>query len=240
MRVIIGYDENEAEAARVAAKTLREVTNGEVKPDFLHSTKLRAQGLLTRLEDTRNGLQGNSPRRYDLASNAPCATEFANSRFLTPLIVPGGLALFVDCDVVFLRDPREMLAEVGGLRAAVAVVKHDYHPKGRAKMDGALQTQYSRKNWSSVMLFNCDHPANRRLSLWDVNNRPGRDLHQFYWLHPNEITGLSPCWNWLVGEQPRPARCGIAHFTLGGPFTPGWQGAEHDEVWTEAAGGSDL
>lgn len=232
MRVIIGYDASESEAARVAAKSLAEVTKGEITPEFLYAPKLRAQGLLTRPEDTRG-------HRYDIVSNAPCATEFANSRFLTPIIVDSGMALFVDCDVVFREDPREMLSEAMGAKP-VYVVKHDYVSVGGTKMCGQTQTKYSRKNWSSVMLFNCDNSANRRLSLWDVNNRPGRDLHQFYWLADTEIGALDPRWNWLVGEGlPDPGfenGLGIAHFTLGGPFTPGWISGEHDDIWLKAAG----
>lgn len=236
MRVIIGYDGSEPEAVRVAIKSLHKVTNGEIVPELLKASKLRDQGLLTRLEDTRNGIgEGNAPRRYDLISNAPCSTEFSNSRFLVPIIVPSGFALFVDCDVVFLRDPREMIPTFLLGNPALAVVRHDYTSVAKTKMDGAVQTAYPAKNQSSVMLFNCDHAAHRRLSLWDVNNRPGRDLHRFYWLHDSEIATLSPQWNWLVGEQPRPDNCGIAHFTLGGPFTRGWKGAEHDDVWLEAA-----
>lgn len=232
MRVIIGYDASESEAARVAAKSLAEVTKGEITPEFLYAPKLRAQGLLTRPEDTRG-------HRYDLVSNAPCSTEFSNSRFLAPILVDSGFALYVDCDVVFLEDPREMLTEVL-TTCAVNVVKHDTYVSMRgSKMNGEVQTAYSRKNWSSVMLFNCDHPANRRLSLWDVNHRPGRDLHQFYWLANGEIGDLDARWNWLVGEHPDPRfkdGGGIAHFTLGGPFTPNWRGAEHDDIWLKAAG----
>lgn len=229
MRVIIGYDANESEAARVAAKTLAEVTHGEITPEFLYAPKLRAQGLLTRPEDQRG-------QRYDLVSNAPCATEFSNSRFLTPILVDSGMALFVDCDVVFREDPREMLTEVSPERAVSVVKHHAYSPVSGGKMNGQAQTAYSRKNWSSVMLFDCSHPANQRLSLWDVNNRPGRDLHRFYWLADHEIGALPSDWNWLVGEQPAPlGGIGIAHFTLGGPFTPGWPGAEHDDIWLKAS-----
>jgi hypothetical protein len=231
MRVIIGYDGSEPEAARVAAASLARVTKGELVPEFLLASKLRDQGLLTRLEDTRTGIIGGAPRRYDLVSNAPCSTEFSNSRFLVPIIATG-IVLFVDCDVVFLRDPREMDSRPG---PAVRVVQHVHQPSSTTKMEGALQTVYPRKNWSSVMLFDCDHPAHRRLSLWDVNNRPGRDLHRFYWLHDEEIGALDPAWNWLLGEQERPERCGIAHFTTGGPFTPGWRGGEWDDLWLEAA-----
>ena len=224
MRVVIGFDAAEKQAAAVAAKTLYEVSRLEA--EFLVSDKLRSQGLLTRLEDTRQN-------RYDLTSNAPCSTEFSASRFLTPLLGTG-YALFTDCDVVFYENPIRMLAEVEEGRA-VYVVKHKHIPTDKWKMVGQAQTTYPRKNWSSVMLFNCDHPANQRLSVRDVNERPGRDLHAFYWLHDDEIGDLHPRWNWLVGVEEKPSPVGIAHFTLGGPFNSGWSGSDYDHLWLEAA-----
>jgi hypothetical protein len=86
-------------------------------------------------------------------------------------------------------------------------------------------------------MFNCDHPANRRLSLDDINNRPGRDLHAFYWLHDSEIGELSREWNWLVNVQPEPERPRIAHYTLGGPWFDDWVPQPYDELWLEAANG---
>jgi hypothetical protein len=229
VKVLIGFDPRESEAARVACESLRRVTNGEVTPTFLVNSKLRDCGLLTRPVDTRGG-QG-----YDIASNAPVSTEFAISRFLTPILAQEGWALFTDSDVVFREDPRNMLREVQA-KHAVNVVKHAPIRQGGTKMDGQVQTLYARKNWSSVMLFNCDHPANRRLSLRDINDRPGRDLHAFYHLHDEEIGTLDPRWNHLVGVNPDPIPPGgIAHFTLGGPFTPGWAGGPHDDLWLEAA-----
>jgi hypothetical protein len=227
MRILIGYDEREAEAARVALKSLRSVSN--VPAELLDAEKLAAHGLLNRLADHRGG------QDYDLVSNAKKSTRFAVSRFLTPILDQGVYCLFTDCDVVFLRNPGEMLGEIEHDSKAVYVVKHDYTPTTQRKMVNQVQAVYPRKNWSSVMLFNCAHPANRRLTLWDVNNRPGRDLHRFYWLNDDEIGDLNPSWNWLVNEQPKPDDVGIAHFTLGGPWIPGWKGAEHDGLWLEAS-----
>lgn len=85
------------------------------------------------------------------------------------------------------------------------------------------------------MLFDASHKGNRRLSLQDINIRPAINLHQFYWLADAEIGELDPAWNWLVNEQPRPDNLALAHFTLGGPFTPDWRGAEHDDIWLKAA-----
>lgn len=227
MRVFIGYDEREAEAAEVAAKSLRHVTGGEIEPEFLCAPKLSDQGLLYRISDHRGSAD------YDFVSNAPKSTRFAVSRFLTPILCQTGYALFLDCDMVFVRDPREMLREVKA-EHAVSVVKHNHVPTEQWKMVNQVQTAYPRKNWSSVMLFNCEHAANRRLSVRDVNERPGRDLHAFYWLHDSEIGALAPAWNWLVNVQAQPANLGIMHFTLGGPFTPGWHGADHDDLWYAA------
>lgn len=225
MIVYIGYDGREAEAYRVAEKSLRQVSPSAVVSK-LDADRLSAYGLLRRPQDRRHGV-------YDILSNAPCATDFAISRFLVPHLAQTGWALFVDCDVVFLADVAELFAQADPDKA-VMVVKHQ-QAGGGTKMDGQVQTAYPRKNWSSVCLWNCDHPANRRLSLQDVNERPGRDLHAFYWLHDSEIGELYPEWNWLVGVQKQPEFPKLAHFTLGGPWLPGWAGAEHDEMWSNYA-----
>jgi hypothetical protein len=220
----MGHDEREKVAFDVACRSLKK--HCDIEPTPLVADRLAASGLLRRMQDRRGGI-------YDLPSNAPCATDFAISRFLTPFLAQTGWALFVDCDVIFLDDPRKMLFEADS-RFAVQVVKHNNGHKAGMKMDGQEQILYPRKNWSSVLLWNCDHPANRRLTLQDVNERPGRDLHAFYWLADSEIGELSAEWNWLVGVQPKPDAPRIAHFTLGGPFTVGWEGAEHDEIWHQA------
>lgn len=230
LRVFIGWDRREAEAARVAAKTL--YCKSRITPEFLCLDRLRDAGLLTRIADRRSAESHYS--HYDLVSNANASTDFAISRFLTPILRQEGFALFTDCDVLFLRNPLEMMLTVDP-KHAVSVVKHKYEPVEASKMDGQLQVAYPRKNWSSVILWNTDHPANRRLTLHDVNTRPGLWLHQFGWLHDDEIGELTPEWNWLVNVQPKPAFPGIAHFTLGGPFTPGWKPSEHDQLWKDAA-----
>jgi lipopolysaccharide biosynthesis glycosyltransferase len=175
----------------------------------LKADTLAASGLLRRSQDHRGGI-------YDLHSNAPCATEFAISRFLVPHLAQKGWALFVDSDVVFVSDVAELFA-LADPRYAVMCVKHSMPDSGTKKMDGQVQTRYPRKNWSSVMLINADHPANRRLSLQDVNERPGRDLHAFYWLHDDEIGSLPKEWNVLVGVDDMPEYPKILHWTLGTP-----------------------
>lgn len=226
MKVYIGWDDREAEAYRVAVRTLKSCSG--IDADSLNADRLRDAGMLWRISDHRG------PQMYDLISNAKKSTAFACSRFLTPILAQSGWALFTDCDVVFQRDPMDMLKEIEPGKA-VYVVQHNYTPSTATKMDGQAQTMYPRKNWSSVMLFDCSHPSNRRLSLHDVNERPGRDLHRFYWLSDEEIGSLDPAWNWLVNEQLQPAKTGIAHFTLGGPWLPDWVTAPNDQIWLEAS-----
>lgn len=228
MKVYIGTDPGEQAAARVAEASLFRRATVPVEVTHLDAERLAACGLLRRPVDGRGGL-------YDLHSRAPQSTEFAISRFLVPLLAQQGWVLFVDCDVVFLDDIATLMTCADDTKA-LHVVKHRYAPVPGLKMDGKAQTTYRRKNWSSVCLWNCDHPANRRLSLDDINHRPGRDLHGFYWLADDEIGELPARWNWLVGEQPMPEAPAIAHFTRGGPFTRNWLGAEHDEIWTQEAG----
>jgi lipopolysaccharide biosynthesis glycosyltransferase len=226
MRVWIGYDHREDPAFDVASLTACKFGN-DVIP--LYEDRLRVSGLLTRPTDRRGQM-------WDLNSNAPQSTEFAISRFFVPMLAHAGWALFTDCDVVFLRDPDELL-NLANPSKAVMVVKHPWLNVGGVKMDGQMQTAYHRKNWSSVMLVNADHPANKRLNLTTLNQAPGRDLHAFSWLHDDEIGELPREWNWLVALQDKPANPAIAHFTNGGPFTEGWPGGPHDDIWHNALEG---
>ena len=49
-------------------------------------------------------------------------------------------------------------------------------------MDGREQTVYLRKNWSSLILFNCGHEANAVLTPDLANRKTGKYLHRFGWL----------------------------------------------------------
>jgi hypothetical protein len=227
LRVFIGYDSREPEAYRVAEASLLRHASVPVSVTPLNATRLAENGLLRRPTDLRG-------QRYDIPSNAPASTEFAISRFLVPFLAQTGWALFVDSDVVFMDDVAKLFA-LADPQYAVMCVKHDHRPTNATKMDGQAQTSYVRKNWTSVFLVNADHPANKRMSLVDVQERRGFDLHQLYWLADAEIGELDGEWNWLVGCQPKPPVPKIAHFTNGGPFLPTWQGAEHDEIWLAAA-----
>lgn len=226
LRVYIGFDSRETVAYDVAKASLLEHASAPVVITPLMLERLQASGLSERpYRIYRNSV-------WDVISDAPVSTEFANTRFLVPLLAQTGWALFTDCDVVFLADVAELFAQADS-RYAVMCVKHQHQPTETEKMDGQVQTSYPRKNWSSVVLFNCDHPAHQNLTLARINNAPGRDLHAFYWLQDHEIGELDAGWNWLVGAQPKPLNPKIAHFTLGGPWLAEWKASEHDQLWLD-------
>jgi len=223
MRVIIGHDPREQRAYDVAAHSLWRSSHLRAEP--LVEQDLRDRGIFTRPVDRRDG------RIYDILSGVDQSTAFALTRFLVPILF-NGWVLFTDCDVVFLEDVGTL---VGDPTKAVHVVKHAPRPfVDPTKMDGQVQRDYPRKNWSSVILWNCDHPANRRLTLHDVNTRHRDYLHGFGWLNGNEIGELAPRWNWLIGVEPEPQLPAIAHFTLGGPWLDNWKTREHDDLWQYA------
>jgi hypothetical protein len=138
-------------------------------------------------------------------------------------------AIFADADVMARADLMELL-RCGDKTKACMVVKHNHQPTSTTKMDGQIQTAYARKNWSSVVLWNCDHPKTRMLTPDIVNRERGLWLHQFTWLDDNDIGELDPRWNHLVGEMPRRPDAKLVHFTTG---TPNLAGHEHDEFSDE-------
>jgi hypothetical protein len=223
LRVYIGFDSREQQAYYVAGKTFRSF-GCQTYP--IYEQQLRILGLLTRPVDRR-------VRMYDLNSDAEQSTEFAISRFAVPILAHSGWCLGVDCDTVCLEDPHELLSWADETKA-VQVVQHPPLVVSGLKMDGRLQMSYPRKLWSSVILWNVNHEANRRLNLTVLNQWPGRDLHALKWLADSEIGELPREANWLVGIQPKPARPIIAHFTLGTPDMPGFENSEHAEIWTNA------
>jgi len=118
---------------------------------------------------------------------------------------------------------------------AVMVCKHDYKPQNNTKMDGCQQTQYPRKNWSSLILWNCSHPANKKLTPDIINTQTGKYLHRFEWLTDSEIGSIPTTWNWLVGwyKEPRDGTPKALHYTEGGPWFDQYKDCEYADVWNK-------
>jgi lipopolysaccharide biosynthesis glycosyltransferase len=160
-------------------------------------------------------------------------TEFTFSRFLIPYITNyKGWAVFCDCDFVWTADVAELFAQADD-RYAVMVVKHDYTPAPGVKMDNQKQMPYPRKNWSSMILWNCAHPANRAVTPELVNKETGQYLHRFSWLKDEEIGSVDHSWNWLVGwyKAPKDGEPKVLHYTEGGPWFKEYRDCEYNGVW---------
>lgn len=224
LTVFVGIDGREMAAVSVAVNSLRRFVGDEVVIRTIDRPMLELMGLYRR-PTRRDELQ-----LWDEISGAPMATEFSIARFFIGQFGFRGHALFVDADVMFRADPRELLALMPP-EAALGCVQHDHRPEETVKMMGQAQTSYPRKNWSSVMLWNLDHTAHARLTLDRLNNLTGRELHRFQWLEDSEIVALPSAWNHLVGvDAPRPdAR--LAHFTLGTPDMPPRAHDEYADEW---------
>lgn len=208
--IYIGYDENESIAWHV----------------FAHSLFHRANSPVALVPLTRWSLPIGP--RHELAS-----TDFADTRFLVPWLQEyKGWAVFADCDMLSRIDINDILAYCDD-RYAVMVRKHNHVPKEDHKFLGQKQTAYDRKNWSSLMLFNCAHMANRKLTVEYVNETPGLDLHQFSWLESSQIGALPPGWNHLVDVEEHRMSPPLVHYTLGGPYFSEYEHCDFSEEWLE-------
>lgn len=214
LKIYVGYDSREDIAWQVCRFSLLRHASGELEIHALKQSELRARGLYTRGPDR-------------------ASTEFSLTRFLTPhLAAHDGWTLFVDCDFLFTTDVLRVLdhADRGN---AIHVVKHDYTPARAVKMDGRAQSAYTRKNWSSFMLFNNAHRRVKALTPAVVNSESPSFLHRLSWLGDDRLIGELPRgWNFLEGEYPKPERAPQAiHFTNGGPWFPNKQDVDYAELW---------
>jgi lipopolysaccharide biosynthesis glycosyltransferase len=216
MKIFIGYDPREDIAYQVCKHSIeRRQPDADVRP--LKQQELRDAGWYNRPVDK-------------LAS-----TEFTFTRFLVPELCNfEGWALFMDCDMILTTDIKELFDQADD-QYAVMCVQHDYKVKEGIKMDGQKQTVYPRKNWSSVMLFNCGHPANRALTM-DLVNSPeinGAYLHRLSWLQNYDIGALDHTWNYLVGVYNDIEKPKLIHYTEGGPWFENYRNCEFHDEWKD-------
>lgn len=145
------------------------------------------------------------------------SNQFIYSRFLVPhLMNYNGWAIFIDGDMIVRSD----ITELWNLQQHdkdVIVVKHDYKTKMSSKYLGSKNEDYPRKNWSSVILWNCRSYPNRKLTPEFVQNSTGAELHRFTWLDDSRIGELPIEWNWLPDEFGANENAKLLHYTLGAP-----------------------
>ena len=130
INVFIGYDSKEKIAYHILTESILRHSSVPVRFTPLYLPNLRDS--FTR------------PR------NTISSTEFSFSRFIVPYLMNyDGWALFLDCDMLFKTDIKE-LWDLRNDDYAVMVCQHDYVPKHLSKFGNQIQTVYEKKNWSSL------------------------------------------------------------------------------------------
>lgn len=212
LKIFIGYDSREDIAYKVARYSILKYTEVDIIPivrDDLVKRKIYT------VEDKKG------------------STEFTLTRFLTPFLSNFcGISIFMDCDVLVQTNIRNILEECD-LSLPVNCVKHSYTPKTFTKMDNRKQYTYPRKNWSSVMVFNCEHPlVVKNLSVDSVNSATPKYLHRMGWAEEN-IGELSHTWNYLSGYYSDIEKPNIIHYTDGGPWFDEYKNCDFSQEWLE-------
>ena len=174
-----------------------------------------------------NALKGYKETHTDKSN------DFIYSRFLSPHLNSfEGWAIFADGDMICQADIKE-LWDLRDQSKALLVVKHDYQTKAHKKYLGNVNENYPRKNWSSVILWNCAHPKHKILTPEFIASQTGKYLHRFSWLDDNDIGELPKEWNWLAIEYPENKNAKLIHYTLGTPCFKEYKNTEMADIWYE-------
>jgi len=206
-RVFIGYDPSQHISFQVLRYSLQKHTTQELDIRAIDAEKIPDWG-----------------RPIDPLASTP----FTYTRFLVPWLCDyEGIALFMDGDMLALGDVSELFA-LSMDDLALRVRQHDYNPEATVKMGGKVQTQYPRKNWSSLMLMNC-----AKLGAWTkeaVETQTGAWLHRFEAIGDEQIGDISEEWTGL-DHMTGPTK--LLHYTSGGPWLAGCEDADHADLWHE-------
>jgi hypothetical protein len=188
--------------------------------------------LLKRTDDVEIIRIGNSILSNDIwyrKKNNLETTEFSICRFLTPFLSEyKGISIFMDDDFLWRCDIKSILDYFDSSKA-VMVCQHDYVPKYTTKWLNNKQTVYEKKNWSSLMMFNNEHPDCLKLSVENVNEQTGLWLHQFKWT--DNVGAIPLSYNFLVGEYKEYKNINAFHFTNGCPIFDDCKTQDFAEEW---------
>jgi lipopolysaccharide biosynthesis glycosyltransferase len=164
-------------------------------------------------------------------THAEKSNDFVYSRFLTPYLNAfSGWAIFADGDMICQADIKE-LWDLRDESRAVLVVKHDYKTKAQKKYLGNINMDYPKKNWSSLILWNCAHPKHKILTPDFISNQTGKFLHRFSWLEDEDIGDIPKDWNWLAIEYPENKNAKLIHYTLGTPCFKEYWDCDMSDIW---------
>lgn len=207
INIFIGYDKKETVAYHVLCHSILRRSTVPVSITPLN-------------RDTLKGYFWRPRGEFD-------STDFSNSRFIVPALMDyKGWAIFMDCDMLCLDDINNLWRQRDD-RATVMVRKNVHDGTEGTKFLGQEQTSYKKKNWSSLMMFNCEKCT--ALTKNQVNTGMGLWLHRFEWCDEKDVMEIEGDWNHLIGVYPNTPKASLLHWTLGGP----WHGHEdrYSGVW---------
>ncbi len=209
LKIFIGFDDKEAVVFHTCVQSIIEKSK---VPVSIHPLNLQ---MFQNYKETHNDGSNN----------------FIYSRFLVPYLNNfKGKALFLDGDMI-VNDDVSKLFDHFKEEYAVQVVKHDYKTKFPIKYLGHKNDDYPKKNWSSVILFNCAHPKNQILTPQLIETAKGSYLHRFSWLDENEVGEIPYEWNYLVLEYPETSEANIFHYTVGAPCFEDFNYGKEAKIW---------
>lgn len=210
-KIFIGYDPREKIAFHVLSQSIIENSSIPVSITPIYLKNLR--------------------KFYSRKKRIKDSTEFSISRFLAPYLSNyEGYSLFVDCDFIIREDVAKLLKIAkSNSKKVLWCVKHNYVPKNKIKFLNEKQLLYSKKNWSSFVVYN-----NRKCKILTprfIEKANGLYLHQFKWTKDSLIGALPRQWNVLVGEQKIPKDFKSLHFTVGGPYFKKYKKSSGSNFW---------
>lgn len=215
LRLFVGHDPREEVGSHVFVSSVLEHARLPVSITHLH----------------RPALENAFGQRFAEGSNA-----FTMSRFLVPALCDFvGQAVFVDGADMLARSDVTEIVQAADKLAPVSVVKHAYKTRWPRKYIGTRMesdnTDYERKQWASVMVFNCWHMAWRRMTPDAVAAMPLLYLLQLRFLEDSQIAALPSVWNWLADEHGCNPDARIVHWTAGCPGFHEHATQAHADEW---------
>lgn len=190
---------------------------------FQHSVITRATELVSIVPLSSMGMRQGS-------------NTFTLSRFMVAWLMGyQGHAIFCDAsDMLMLEDVME-LDELFDSDYAVQVVKHpDYETHHRTKYRGTdmecPNSDYSRKNWASVMIVNAAAPEWQAIESVMQDMDP-LTLLQLKFIADERIGELPNKWNRLVDEGQPVEGSALRHWTAGFPGFKAYADAPGADAW---------
>ena len=232
--IYIGYDPNEGNdlAWKVCKRSILQHTKYHDKINIIK---------LDKIELEEKGLYKRKDTGIHKGSN-----NFTYTKFFIPYLNDyNGYSLFCDSDFIWETDIYELINnfeidnENNNNKFSIGCVKHKCYTNektlNKTKMDGKYQSWYPRKNWTSLIIFNCSHYKCKKLTLDTLNDANPSWLQRLYWINEikkNEndeeefddilIKSISYKNNFLYGYYSDLNNINAIHLTEGGPWFLYW------------------